>query len=203
MEAGACIHVGELKRDLLGRVELVRCGDRLVVRRCRSRMPGIALVARLLARREQHALRALAGLDGVPAIAAPPAGRETYRSWIPGEPLSLVTELRRDFFDRLEALVEQLHERGVCHNDLHKEVNILVREDGTPAVIDFQLASVHAARGREFRRRADEDIRHVRKHRRRYLRGMAGASFACPAAEVAVPAPRRLSRLWRRLWKPF
>jgi hypothetical protein len=41
---------------------------------------------------------------------------------------------------RARRLLQQLHRRGVAHNDLAKEANWLVLADGTPALIDFQLA---------------------------------------------------------------
>lgn len=199
--AGACEVLRELKRDLLGRIELVRGGPGLLVRRCPTATPLVGLVAAALARREQRALRTLDRIDGVPravALDGPGRGRGAFRSWIEGTPLSVVGELRTDFFDRLDALVAQLHARGVCHNDLHKEGNILVRPGGAPALIDFQLASVHVRRGREFQKRAAEDVRQVRKHRAVYSRGMDGDAPVLPA-----PRARTLSRLWRRTWKPF
>ncbi|MCB9869688.1 MAG: phosphotransferase [Planctomycetes bacterium] len=192
----------ELKRDLLGSVHLVRISGADIVhavRRTPSKVPGFGAVARLLIRREQRALRALAGIAGVPAVLeVEGGGRQAFRSWLPGAPLSAVDTLRTDFFDRLEELVERLHDRSVCHNDLHKEANILVGDDGLPCLVDFQLASVHPRRGREFALRIAEDIRHVRKHRSVYVRGMGGA----PAPPRDVPKPRRLSRAWRRFVKP-
>lgn len=188
-----------LKRDQLGRVELLSTEVGAVVCRRPTAVPVIGWIAAALARREQRALCALAAIDGVPrAVELQGLRRCACRSWIDGEPLSVVRELRTDFFDRLDALVEDLHSHGVCHNDLHKEGNIVVRPDGTPALLDFQLASVHARRGREFDKRAAEDLRHVRKHRAVYVRAMGGATPV-----LTAPRPRTISRVWRRTWKPF
>ena len=66
-------------------------------------------------------------------------------------------------------LLRRLHRRGVCHNDLAKEPNILVSDSGEPAFIDFQLASAHPRRGRLFRLLAYEDIRHLLKHKRTFV----------------------------------
>lgn len=187
-----------LKRDLLGVVELRHTDAGLVVGRRPTLVPVVGWIASALARREQRALRVLAGLDGVPAALSGASPRRLFaRGWIEGEPLSVVKELRTDFFDLLDALVARIHACGVCHNDLHKEGNILVRPDGTPAILDFQLASIHDHRAREFGRRAAEDLRHVRKHRAAYVRAMGGE-----VAVLGAPPPRTISRVWRRTWKP-
>ncbi|HEX5054778.1 MAG TPA: phosphotransferase [Planctomycetota bacterium] len=186
-----------LKRDALGRVELVRDGTGFVVQRVPSRVPVLGTVARLMIRREHRALSALAGLADVPAVVVGARG-VARRSWLPGQPLSVARELPRDYFDRLEELVRAMHARGVCHNDLHKEGNILVGDDGRPALIDFQLASLHPRRGRSFGLRAAEDLRQIQKHRSLYCRGMGTES----PIDLGLRRPRLLARAWRRLWKP-
>jgi RIO-like serine/threonine protein kinase len=74
----------------------------------------------------------------------------------------------------LRALVQACHAVGVCHNDLHKEPNVLVAPDGFPWLVDFQLASVHKLGSSGHARRAAEDLRHVAKHERRYLNQGSG-----------------------------
>src|SRR5690606_13979058 len=49
-----------------------------------------------------------------------------------------------------------------------KEPNWLVRADGSPALVDFQLALVSRRRGRLFRMLALDDLRHLLKHKRTY-----------------------------------
>lgn len=189
-----------LKRDALGRVELVERAGVLAVRRVASggRLPGSRLVARVLLARERRALLALDGLDGVARVLAMEGPGVLLRSYVPGTPLCRARALPRDFFERLEELVRALHARGVCHNDLHKEANVLVGEDGYPGLVDFQLASVHARRGRTFAVRAREDLRHVWKHRAHYYRGL-GVDEPLPA-----PPPRSaLAEGWRRFGKPL
>jgi RIO-like serine/threonine protein kinase len=188
-----------LKRDALGRVELVREGGGRAIRRvaCGGRVPGSALVARYLLERERRALAALAGLDGVPELRGGARADLLLRSFVPGVGLHEATWLPRDFFERLEELVRAVHASGVCHNDLHKEQNVLVREDGSPALVDFQLASVHVRRGRSFESRCREDLRHVAKTRRRYeLRGRPR-----PRGETR---PRRgvVAWTWMKVGKP-
>jgi hypothetical protein len=197
-----------LKRDALGSVTLLRRGTELVVRRSAEggRLPGSRLVARVLLARERKALLALAGLSGIArVVGGSHAGShggardaELLRSFVPGTPLCLARTLPRDFFERLEELVRALHERGVCHNDLHKEANVLVGDDGYPGLVDFQLASVHARRGRTFRVRAREDLRHVWKHRSYYFKALG-------VADPLPEEPRRsaLAEGWRRFGKPL
>jgi len=195
-----------------------------VVRRVAAARPGLGPLARALARRERRVLAALgdlehrlapehrSGLGGLveDAVFAAhpdlrgrvPRTREVVlRAYVPGAPLHRAETLPYDFFALLEDLVRALHGVGLCHNDLHKEQNIVVRPDGRPALIDFQLASLHPHGGRVFESRCRDDLRHVQKHLRRYTRDGRGP------AELAVPEearmPRRgVARIWRRTVKP-
>ena len=205
MSGGSRVEI--LKEDALGRVERLVVEGEARVRRVPAggRIPGSAWVARLLAGREVRALRALDGLGCVPRLreSAPGAPRGVVeRTFLAGEPLSRAEALPRDFFDHLDALVGRMHARGVCHNDLHKEQNVLVLEDGRPALVDFQLASVHRARGRRFEARCREDLRHLQKHRRRYTRDGRGPSEQATGAGAGL---RRgvVARTWRVTGKPL
>jgi len=201
-----------LKRDVFGSVELVDADGRRFIRRTASggAAPFSRAVARALLRRERRALEALAGLDGTPQLVErAPAPDRLERSFVEGEPLHRCTRLPLDFFERLEELARSLHARGVAHNDLHKEQNIVVRPDGSPALIDFQLASVHAPASRSLARRASDDLRHIAKHRRRYLRyaRVVDPRISPPAEWLAAPprAPQRrgAALVWRRTAKPL
>lgn len=214
-----------LKEDAFGRVELLGMGAERAVRRvaCGGRIPGSRAVAALLVARERRALAALAGTDGVPELLTEPAWSEAesldgvrprpeqalVRTFLPGMPLHRCRELPLDFFERLAELVGRLHARGVAHNDLHKEQNVVVGDDGWPHLIDFQLASLHALGSRALRVRSSDDLRHVAKHRRRYLRHtlVLDERFAPPPELRASPprAPRRsfTALAWRRTAKPL
>jgi RIO-like serine/threonine protein kinase len=176
-----------------------------------SRLPFSRRVARLLLERERRALARLSGTGGVPELveerdlgarrSAGSAAPALLRTHLEGRPLGQASELAADYFLLLAALVDRIHARGVCHNDLHKEANLLVAPDGRPALIDFQLASVHPRGGRRFAGRAREDLRHVAKHARRYFRG-AGRPPGEPDPG-AVPRRSLWAWLWRRLAKPL
>lgn len=201
-----------LKRDALGRVELLERGAQRIVRRvaCGGALPLSGWIARALLARERKALLHARGLDGVPRLAEETArSDELERTHLDGEPLHRCTRLPLDFFERLEELVRSLHALGVAHNDLHKEQNIIVQPDGRPGLIDFQLASVHTRDSRALARRAADDLRHVAKHRRRYLRfaRVADESVSPPRALLDAPprAPQRagLALVWRKSAKPL
>jgi RIO-like serine/threonine protein kinase len=200
-----------LKSDAFGRVERLESARGPLVRRvaCGGPLPFSGWLARLFARREQRALEALAGLEGVPRLVRDPAlesarpGASVLRSWIEGRPLSRAEVLPEDFFEQLDRLVAAVHARGVCHNDLHKEQNILVGSDGLPSLVDFQLASVHARRGALFASRAREDLRHVEKHRRRYTRLGRGPRGRMQSGAGAEYRRSWLARAWRRGVKPL
>lgn len=188
-----------LKEDALGIVLLVEAGgDRHVRREVRGGAGfGTRVLARLLIRRERTALMALDGLPGVPRIVV--GARQSMstltRSYLPGEPLWAVTSLPRNYFDLLDALVSAIHDLGVCHNDLHKENNLLVQPDGRPAIVDFQLATVHPRRGRVFKALCREDHRHVEKHR---------CSYECAGRRSNHAGTRRprIAALWLSVGKP-
>ncbi len=180
-----------LKSDLFGRMTLERLQGRpVVVRDAGDARWWIAWLARRLCSREARALARLDGLPGTPRLLAVERGR-LHREWIEGRPMQLAKPRNRDYFRRAHRLIATLHRRGVAHNDLAKEPNWLVTPLGAPALVDFQLATVSARRGRLFRALAREDLRHLLKHKRLY----------CPewltARERRILAtPALVSRLW-------
>ncbi|PWK85822.1 serine/threonine protein kinase [Fulvimonas soli] len=185
-----------LKADELGRIELVERGGRPAVRRdvAAARWWARAF-ARRAAAREARALAKLAGVDGVPELLRWD-GRELLRGYIAGAPMQQAQPRARAYYREALRLLARLHRRGVVHNDLAKEPNWLVREDGRPALVDFQLAWSRGRRGRLFRLLAREDLRHLLKHKRTYC---AQALSARQRAILDAPAPH--SRLWRATGK--
>lgn len=208
-----------LKHDTFGRIELLSRGPNYRIRRvaCGSRLPFTHLIAHHLLARERRALLALDGIPGIPQLDTDtawltppsldghtPAARDLLvRTYLAGVPLHQTRSLPEDFFDRLRDLVLTLHTRGVCHNDLHKEQNILLCDDGYPGIIDFQLASVHAPNSRTLASRAREDLRHIEKHLRRYTREGRGPLGADATPSTARPSRSWSAFLWRRAFKPL
>jgi len=93
--------------------------------------------------------------------------------------------------------LRQLHQAGVVHNDLAKEPNLLVRDDGGPALIDFQLAAHSMKRGRLFRIAAYEDLRHLLKHKRTYW-----PDRLTQRERHILTNPSPVSRAWMGMVKP-
>lgn len=103
------------------------------------------LLGPLLAAREARALSALHGLAGIPSLLARPDRRSILMEDIAAKPIarSQCTDWPV-FFERLDRLLDAMHERGIAHCDLRSPDNTLVDEDGRPVLVDF-VASVRRA----------------------------------------------------------
>ncbi|NCT69237.1 MAG: serine/threonine protein kinase [Rhodanobacteraceae bacterium] len=185
-----------LKADELGRIELAERDGRLVIRRDVAAARWWARpFARRAAAREARALARLAGVDGVPALLHWD-GCELLRGYIAGAPMQQAQPRQRAYYRDALRLLAALHRRGIVHNDLAKEPNWLVRPDGRPALVDFQIAWTRGRRGRLFRLLAREDLRHLLKHKRTYCPDALSARQRAILATPAAPA-----RLWRATGK--
>ncbi len=186
-----------LKQDLFGKVTLRPEGNgTAVVRDVAPAHWSLRWLARRLMCREARVLACLEHIDGVPRVLH--FGKDTLtRSFIAGDPMHVAKPADAAWFNAASALLRQLHRAGVVHNDLAKEPNILVRKDGRPAFVDFQIASYSRRRGRLFRIAGREDIRHLLKHKRTYC---ADRLTQRERAILASPSP--LSRFWMGTFKP-
>jgi len=186
-----------LKKDLFGEVWLQGSGtEASILRDTRSARWWLKWLARWLLRREAAGLAALEGIDGVPVLMRYDKDRLT-RSYVAGAPMHVGKPSDNAYFMSAARLLRRLHRAGVVHNDLAKEPNLLVRDDGGAAFIDFQLAWHSRGRGRLFRIAAREDIRHLLKHKRTY----------CPddlteRERRILASPSGVSRAWMGLVKP-
>lgn len=157
-----------LKKDLFGTIWLRDdASGRAILRDTGAARWWTRPIARALLRREASALAVLDGLHGVPQLLQVDRARLT-RSYIDGLPLFRAEKPDKTYFRAAFRLLRAIHARGVAHNDLAKEPNLVVTRAGQPAFLDFQLASLSRRRGRLFRIAAREDIRHLLKHKRTY-----------------------------------
>jgi len=186
-----------LKKDLFGEVWLTSDESGAhILRDCRKAALLLRPIARLLMRREARALLVLQGVQGLPEVLS--TDRHTLkRSYLKGAPLQDAKMREPDFYNAAARLLRRIHRAGVVHNDLAKEPNLLVLEDGSPAIIDFQLAQVSTERTWLFRLAAREDIRHLLKHKRSYC------ADALTRRELGILAsPSLPSRLYMATVKP-
>lgn len=186
-----------LKKDLFGEVRLESdgCGRRIVRDASRAALP-LRWLANSLMRREARVLAALEGLDGVPGLIRAERNR-LEREYLEGAPMHHAKPRDPSYFRHAMRLLRQLHARGVVHNDLAKEPNILVARGGQPAFVDFQLAWHAPGRGRLFCALAYDDLRHLLKHKRSYCPDCLTHRERQILARPSLP-----SRLWMRTVKP-
>lgn len=186
-----------LKKDVFGEVSLCRDDSGFYVLRDAScARPWVRWLARRLLAREARTLAAVNGTPGIPKILHVEA-EELRRSWISGTPMHEHRPTDVGYFRAATKILRRLHRIGVVHNDLAKEPNWLVTDDGQPGIVDFQLAFYLPKRGFLFRLLAHEDLRHLLKHKRTY----------CPEhltrRELAIlDNPTMVSRTWMSAGKP-
>ena len=100
----------------------------------------MAWLGELLAGHEASIYQEVDGLDGVPRWLGRWGRTGIVHAFVEGHPLQRNEYVPDDFFPRLEALLAELHRRGIAYVDLEKRENILVCADGSPALIDFQIS---------------------------------------------------------------
>ncbi len=97
-------------------------------------------VARFLLARELKALQRLKGIDGFAEDAFRLDADCMAVRYIDGRILLDIPEeeVTPEFLTQLENLTRRMHEAGIVHLDIRSKSNVLMRPDGTPAIIDFQ-----------------------------------------------------------------
>lgn len=102
----------------------------------------VRVLARFLLWREEKALRRLKGLDGFAPDVVRVDGDSLAIVFMPGQALVNLTskEVTVEFLEKLEALTRAMHQRGIVHLDIGSLGNVLIRPDGTPAIIDPQAS---------------------------------------------------------------
>jgi RIO-like serine/threonine protein kinase len=152
-------------------------------------------IGRFLVRREVGWLRRVDGLPGAPQGAFRIDAHALAYRFVPGTSLRLTaaSALVPGFFPELEASLQVLHERArLVHLDLRNAHNILVTDDGHPALLDFQSCLSTRwmpARLRRFLERIDRAA--IYKHWARKSPATLG-----PERTSALARMNRLRPLW-------
>jgi aminoglycoside phosphotransferase (APT) family kinase protein len=112
------------------------------------------IAGRHFLQREWKTLRALSGMEGVPAAIAKPDADAIVIEHCRGTPAShfAARTLPAAALQKLGGLIESLHTCGVTHGDLHQS-NILVADDGAITLIDWATASHFGTRPRGLKAR--------------------------------------------------
>ncbi len=149
--------------------------------------------------RETKAYRLLEDVPGTPRFLGRVDRQAIALEYVPGPDLGSVKpgEIPEPFFDRLDQLLEAIHDRGVAHGDLHRH-DVLVGPSGLPYLVDFST-SLAAGPSADpllrflFDQMCRADRRSVAKLRRRFLRG---SRQALPPRPGLYRIGVRLKRAW-------
>ena len=172
---------------------LATSGGRLVAKDYRACWaPYRWTVGRWNLAREEDALRRLSGIDGIPELRGRVGPWILVMTWVRGRDLGKVRKYRQtpEFYDRLAAMVDEMHRRGVVHLDLRQRRNILFRPRvKSPAILDFGSALCLRPGGRLHGLLARIDRSGVLKYKVRARPGSLSRS-----------EERALRRIERRRW---
>ncbi len=172
-------------------------------------------VGRWLCRREMRFYNKLSDLPNVPKVLGMVGDTGFVHEYVIGQPLSKDRPVPAGFFDRLFALLAELHRRGVAYVDTNKPENILLGDDGLPHLIDFQiswgldefgdpskapfwLAPLMAINRWWLAHLQHEDLYHVLKHKRRLRRDEMTRDELARAERKSL-----LIRTHRFVFKPY
>lgn len=112
----------------------------VVVKDFASRSGWIRRLGRLQIRREVAAYLWLQGVEGVPVFVGRVDAFALAIERIDGERLAFAALRPKDrpqIVAKLRLILDDIHARGVTHNDLRGRENVLLRRDGRLSVIDF------------------------------------------------------------------
>ncbi len=155
---------------------------------------------------EEAIYKTLADLEGVPRWLGRVGRAGLAIEYIEGQSLDR-TAPPPGFFDRLRALLDAVHARGVAYGDTNKRSNVLIDRTGRPYLVDFQISlrlrddlpwPLSAVARRIVHYLAAKDFYHLYKHKRRL----------CPqelTAEEEALSRRRTGLLWlhRAMTTPY
>ena len=121
--------------------------------------------------------------------------------YIDGHPLRWHDKVHDQFFQQLEEILDQIHQRKIAYVDLNKAENIIVDCNGNPCLIDFQISLKPVGiwpGGWLLKILQASDRYHLQKHARR----SRPDQYAQTAAEIAKQRPWWI-RWHRQVAGPF
>ncbi|MBC7288968.1 MAG: hypothetical protein H5T86_13220 [Armatimonadetes bacterium] len=208
--AGTCGVVVKLLRSAQAARPEVRIenwnGRLVVVKDYRVRATPLKLwVGRYLVRRELAAHKRLAGIDGIPEAIPTPDEHVFAHEYVEGWPAPEVPErLDSEFFEALYELVREIHRRAVAHGDLKRLENILVRPDGSPALVDLSAAIMSGSNPLAavlLGYMQDDDLRAIAKLKARHAPHLlTGAERQLLVQRSAAESLWRWARSYLRPW---
>lgn len=151
-------------------------------------------LASWISRREYRLYQMVSDIPGIPALGPRFGPQGFFHHFVEGKTLHEIeraiqqhskvavghpafadyeTSLASDFFDRLIAIVQEVHRRRIFYADLNKRGNIVCSTEGNPYLIDFQICLhiplrhgwLGAFAEKIFQRLIREDLYHLYKHK--------------------------------------
>jgi len=148
-------------------------------------------LGRWLIRREAAAYVAAAEVTALPAFLGRPGPFALVTEWVDAEPLKAREGVLDDaLFDRLAAILDELHGRGVALADLHHR-DVLLTPDGSLYLVDLATAWVLGPgpgfiRRLLFERFRESDRVNLARMRARFTGGDVEAAVASVSPEAAA-----------------
>lgn len=164
-----------LKSDAFGCIEkgifITASGEKILsIKRAYTKNWFFRPLAKYLARNEKRALEKLSPLkhNTFPQLLEIHKNYHV-RSYIEGNSMhKCVEKLSPAYFSQAKKILIAMRKAGVCNNDLAKEANWIVSENGLPVITDFQLALCFSKNRKVWLSLCREDLRHLLKHKRKY-----------------------------------
>jgi hypothetical protein len=102
---------------------------------------------RLMSGHESRMLQRAQGIPGIPRWRGSCEGTGLIHDYVEGGTHRRGAPMAESFVQEFRELLRRLHERDVAYVDLEKPENVLVGEDGSPYLVDFQISFFCPAKG--------------------------------------------------------